>query len=121
MSYLTRNQTQALASYGKGLDIYKKGNTYVVELNMPGFLKEEISIDYKEGVLSIVATHSKNDEFTDREYFYRNRRTLNINRSFRFSDIDENAIEADYTNGVLRLVLPVLVPIEKQPRKIEIK
>lgn len=121
MSYLTKNQTQALASYGKGLDIYKKDNTYVVELNMPGFSKEEISIDYKEGVLSIVATHTKNEEVTQREYFYRNRLTTNISRSFRFNDIDENAIEADYTNGVLRLVLPVLVPIEKQPRRIEIK
>lgn len=105
---------------GKGIDIYKEDNQYVVLLDMPGFTKEDISVDFKEDILMIHA--EKSEVQTDsREYYFKNRSHKTIDRKIRFSDVNQEQIEGNYENGVLKLVLPIEVPVEVQPRKIEIK
>ncbi len=68
------------------------------ERRTPGFDVEEIDLTWDEGVLHVAAAH----EDEDREH----RRTYH--RRFRFpKDIDEDAIEASYTNGILEVRLPI--------------
>lgn len=96
-------------SYGTDLDIYKEGNDYVVEYEIPGFNKEDIQIEYKGDILSIRASHQVDEEESDedRNYFYRSRSYQNIHRQIRFADVDETAITASYRNGVLQVILPM--------------
>ncbi len=93
-------------TYGTDLDIYKEGNNYFVDLEIPGFNKEDIEISYKGDILSIKAEHKHEEESEEKDYFYRSRSYQNVHRQIRFSDVDENKIEAKYQNGVLKLVLP---------------
>lgn len=96
-------------SYGTDLDIYKEGNDYVVEYEIPGFDKEDIHIEYKGDILSIRASHQKDEEEKDEErnYFYRSRSYQNVHRQIRFADVDASAISATYRNGVLKVILPM--------------
>lgn len=95
-------------SYGTDLDIYKEGNDYVVEYDIPGFDKDDIHIEYKGDILSIRASHKEENEDTDsdRNYYYRSRSYQNVHRQIRFPDVDQNQISAQYRNGVLKVVLP---------------
>lgn len=106
---------------GSGLDIYKENNKYFVEMEIPGFSKDEIKIDFKEDVLEISATKENQEEKSEKEYYFKQRQQQSFKQKIRFSDVKQDEIEAEYSNGVLKLVLPIEIPVEAQPRQIKIK
>lgn len=106
---------------GSHLDVYKEDDKYVVNLEMPGFAKEDITLDFKDDILSIEATHTEETEDDKKDYVYRSRRMNNVSRRIRFNEIDVENIDASYTDGVLTVKLPKLVQDEPQPKRIELK
>ena len=97
-----------------------KAYRFAVEL--PGFQKEDISLELKEGILTIKAEHKENQDQKDDKgnYIRRERRYGSFSRTFDVSGIDENAITAVYNNGILELTLPKLAPVVPQSRQIAI-
>lgn len=103
-------------------DIRDTGDSYLLEAELPGFKKEDISLDLKDGILTISATHNESGEVKDESgYIRRERRYGSFQRSFDVTGIDENAITASYDNGVLALTLPKEKPVEPETRKIVIQ
>lgn len=103
-------------------DIQDKGDHYLLEAELPGFQKEDISLELKEGILTIKAEHKENQDQKDDKgnYIRRERRYGSFSRTFDVSGIDENAITAVYNNGILELTLPKLAPVVPQSRQIAI-
>ncbi len=87
-------------------DIVDKGDRYILEAEMPGFGKDDINIYIDDNKLTIEAKHSENKEENNANYIRRERRYGSFTRSFDVSDVDTEAISADYNNGVLTLELP---------------
>jgi len=104
-------------------DIREDGNRYLLEAELPGFTKEDISLEVKDGILTITAQHNEEqDEKDDKgNYIRRERRFGSFSRSFDISGIDENAITASYSNGILELGLPKVAPVVPESRKIAIE
>ena len=104
-------------------DIRDEDGKYILECEMPGFNKEDIKIDVNGSVLTLCAEHkSENDEKNKNgEYIRRERSYGSYCRSFDISNIDESAIEAEYTNGVLKVTLPKKAEQQPETKKIEIK
>ena len=104
-------------------DIRDEGGQYILECEMPGFNKEDIKIDVNGSVLTLCAEHkSENDEKNKNgEYIRRERSYGSYCRSFDISNIDESAIEAEYTNGVLKVTLPKKTEQQPETKRIEIK
>ncbi len=104
-------------------DIKDAGDKYVLEAEIPGFSKEDINLDLKDGVLTISAQHSENKEEKDEAagYLRRERRYGSFTRSFDVSGIDEEGITAAYNNGVLELKLPKAQPSLPESRRIAIE
>ena len=71
---------------------------YLFDVEMPGFAGDEIEVTVHDSVLSIQADHKAegDDSFASRS----------VSRSFTLDGIDEEAISAQYTNGILRVTLP---------------
>ena len=102
-------------------DIFESDKEYRVNVDLPGFEKEDISVDYKDGYLSITVK-SKEAKAAEGFKSVRHERFYGEStRQFYFGDLDEKAIHATYENGVLALVLPKLLPVEEKPYKIEIQ
>ena len=103
-------------------DIRDAGDKFVLEAELPGFQKEDISLELKEGILTIKAEHKENQDQKDDKgnYIRRERRYGSFSRTFDVSGIDENAITAVYNNGILELTLPKLAPVVPQSRQIAI-
>ena len=103
-------------------DIRDTGDGYLLEAELPGFNKEDISLDLKDGILTITATHSESSEKkgADGSYIRRERRYGSFQRSFDVTGIDEAGITAAYENGVLALTLPKACPAEQESHRIEI-
>ncbi len=89
-------------------DIRDDGDKFVLEAELPGFEKEDINIDLKDGTLTIAAEHTAENDKKDNDgnYIRRERSYGSFSRSFDVTNIDENAIAATFKNGVLELTLP---------------
>ena len=94
----------------------------LVEAELPGFDKGDIKLDVKDGILTITAEHSENQEQKDAKgaYIRRERRYGSFSRSFDITGIDEGSITAAYNNGILELNLPKAVPVVPESRRIAI-
>ena len=104
-------------------DIKDAGDKFVLEAELPGFNKEDIKLDVKDGILTITAEHKDQQEEKDDKgnYVRRERRYGSFTRSFDVSGIDEGAITAAYNNGILELNLPKAVPAVPEARRIAIE
>ncbi|WP_137285051.1 Hsp20/alpha crystallin family protein [Halorussus salinisoli] len=80
-------------------ELYEEDGEFVLNGEMPGFDPEDISVTWDDGVMNIAA--ERDDETRGRRQTY--------HRRFRFpKDIDDAAITAEYTNGVVEVRLPAL-------------
>lgn len=102
-------------------DIIDKGNAYVIEADVPGFKKEDISIDIDGQYLTIKAEKKEEKEKKEDNYICRERRCGSYTRSFDISNVKADEIAAEFDNGVLKLTLPKLEEEAPKTRRIEIK
>ncbi len=100
-------------------DIYEIENTYFIEMDIPGFKKEDIKIECNNGNLVISAEKTQKEDM-DKKYIRRERIYGKYSRSFYLGEVDEDNITAEFVDGILKLSIPK--QIEKETRKfIEIK
>ena len=104
-------------------DIKDEGDKYVMESELPGFEKENIKLDINGEFLVISAEHTAESEEKDdkTKYIRRERRFGSYKRSFDISDVDAEAISAEYKNGILTIELPKKKPAEPVAKRLEIK
>lgn len=102
-------------------DIYEKNNIYFIEVDIPGFTKEDIKLECNNGNLTIIAEKSsEKDDVEDKKYIRRERVYGKYSRNFYLGEIDEANITAEFTNGILKVSIPKQE--EKETKKlIEIK
>ena len=102
-------------------DIRDEGDHYLLEAELPGFQKEDIDLDVKDGFLTISASRQESGETKQGGYLCRERRSGSFSRSFNLDGIQEDGITASYNNGVLELTLPKRQEALPQSRKIAIQ
>ena len=112
------NGTTSMAAFRT--DIRDEGNQFVLEAELPGFKKEDIHLELKDGILTISATRSADSQEKKGGYIHRERKYGAFSRSFDVSGIDESAISAAYNDGVLTLTLPKEAPVVPEAKRIEI-
>lgn len=103
-------------------DVYEKGGNYHIEMDIPGFDKNDISIEVKNDYLTITAEKNNevSEEDKDKRYIRQERSYGKYQRSFYVGDIDTNEVEAEFKNGMLKVVIPKKEKIENK-KMIEIK
>lgn len=103
-------------------DITEKDGKYILEADLPGFKKEDISVDIDKDCLNITAEHkSEEKEENADSYIRRERYYGSYTRSFNVKGIDTEAITAAYNDGVLTLTMPKKEPEIPAARRLEIK
>lgn len=102
-------------------DIYEQDNKYFIEMDIPGFTKDEIKIECNNGNLVISAEKSENkEESEDKKYIRRERVYGKYSRSFYLGEVDEENIKAEFIGGTLKLELPKQMERD-QKKYIEIR
>lgn len=83
-------------------DIYENDGVYTIDVDLPGFNKENIELEYNNGYLNITAT--KEERIDDSSNYIRKERIYGTyKRSYYVGDIQEDSIKASYENGVLKI------------------
>lgn len=104
-------------------DIRKTDEGFVLEADLPGFDKKDISVGIEGDVLTIKAHRSSESEDKDKkDSFVRIERSYgSYERSFDVSGIDTENMGAKYENGVLTLVMPTKEPVTPPSRQLTIE
>ena len=79
-----------------------------MHVDLPGYKKEDISIDYNQDILTIQAKREedKEEKEEDNTYIRRERSYGSVSRQFYLSHVKEDDIHASYKEGVLQITLP---------------
>ena len=100
------------------MDAYRRGDNVWVHLDLPGVAADSIDISVERNVLTVAAERSYQREEGDRVYFDERHQGA-FRRQVSLGDgLAADAIEADYTDGVLTLRIPVAA--QAKPRKINV-
>ena len=99
-------------------DIREDENSYLLEVDLPGYSKDDIKIDITDGYLTINAKVEKEDNDENKNYVRRERFTGEVSRSFYVGeDIKEEEVKASFKNGILTLEVPKLSLEDKKKDK----
>ena len=90
-------------------DVKDAGDHYELTMDLPGFSKDNVKLQLKDGVLNFEATTNKSNDEKDKDgkYLRRERFQGTCSRSFYVGkDVSEDDIKAKFDNGVLTVCVP---------------
>ena len=96
-------------------DVRETENTYELDIDLPGFKKDEISIDLKDGYLSISAAKGLDRDQEDKKgkYIRQERYAGACSRSFFVGEgVEPKDVSAKFEDGILKISLPKQVKKE---------
>ena len=101
------------------LDVVRHENDVTLRLDVPGIDRDAIDVTVDRGILSV--TVRRLQERTENDKFFVRERTMGtFTRRLRLPEnLNADAVEASYDNGVLEVRIPVLE--QAKPRKIEVQ
>jgi HSP20 family protein len=101
-------------------DIKETNQEYILEVEIPGFSKENINVECQDGLLTISAVNMQDTDDNTANYVRQERQFGKISRSYRIDGIDEDQILAEYRDGILRLTLPKSNETNEKRKRIAI-
>ena len=106
-------------------DIRETKDKYIIDIDLPGFSKENINLSLNKGYLEISAkVDEENNSKEDEKYVRKERFYGECSRSFYVGeDITEEDIQAEFKNGILKIEVPKFDETKKseETKQIEIK
>jgi HSP20 family protein len=110
----------AQGSWAPAVDISERKDAYVVTAEVPGVKPEELEVTLEDGLLTIQGERRIEEESSDRQYHRVERRYGAFRRSITLpSQVNADAIEASYSDGVLQVVVPKAE--SAKPKKINVQ
>ena len=97
-------------------DVREVENGYEIDMNLPGFKKDEVEIQLQDGCLTVSAAKGldKDEEDKKGRYIRQERYAGSLSRSFYVGeDVEPQDVKAKYESGVLTVLIP-----KKEPKKI---
>ncbi|MBP2026792.1 HSP20 family protein [Acetoanaerobium pronyense] len=88
------------------MDIKEKETEYLVEAELPGVKKEQISIDYNDDRLIISVKQQDEINEEKENYIHRERRLSSMQRLVYLKNMDVEKIKAKLEEGVLKITVP---------------
>ena len=113
--------------HGKNLmktDVKEHQDSYQLSIDLPGFKKDEVNVELKDGYLTVSASKGldKDEEDKQGRFIRRERYAGACSRSFYVGDVRPEDVACKYEDGVLKLTLPKEAPKALEaPSKIAIE
>ena len=94
------------AKYDMKSDIREVENGYEIDVEVPGFNKDEVVVDYDDGYLTVSAKHFENKDDKKHKYIHQERTYSTLERSYYVGNIDKSKVNAKLNNGLLTISVP---------------
>ncbi len=112
--FFTDNESRVMKT-----DIKEKEDRYLIDVELPGYEKENIKIEVEDGYLTVHAEIDSNNEEKEESKFVRKERYVgSCSRSFYVgTEIQSEDIKASFKNGILKIEIPKKEEEKKLPEK----
>jgi HSP20 family protein len=101
------------------VDVWENDDELVYAFDLPGIPEDKISVELDEGALTVSAERERTDEVSDERFYRFERRFGAFSRTIGLPQgTTEDAINADYANGVLEV--HVRKPEQPKPKRIQV-
>ena len=89
-------------------DVRETDGSYELDVDLPGFKKDEIAVELQDGYLSIRAAKGLDKDEKDKKgkYIRQERYAGACSRSFYVGDVETKDVSARYEDGILKISLP---------------
>ncbi|MET1249901.1 Hsp20/alpha crystallin family protein [Sporolactobacillus sp. STCC-11] len=116
-NFFQNGNLQALAA-----DVQEREKAYDVKLDLPGFDKDSIHLDYDHGVLSVDATRGQetSEKAENGSFIRKERASGSYTRRFMIDGVKEDEIKATFKDGVLEVTLPKKEKMNRDRKEITI-
>ena len=110
------NRNPLYGKHGRNLmktDVRENGDNYELAIDLPGFVKDEIQVDLKDGTLTVSASKGldKDEQDKDGRYIRRERYYGSSSRSFYVGDgVTTDDMKAKFEDGILKISVPKAAP-----------
>ncbi|WP_367924172.1 Hsp20/alpha crystallin family protein [uncultured Ruthenibacterium sp.] len=110
--FFTSSRNALYGKHSKNLmktDVRETDGSYELDIDLPGFKKDEISAEIRDGYLTVSAAKGLDKDQSDKEgrYIRRERYAGQCSRSFYVGEgVTEQDINAKFEDGILRLSIP---------------
>jgi HSP20 family protein len=119
-----RNMGRKIADFfAPDADAAATKDAYIINVELPGVAADDVHVSVQDHVLTVKGEKASQHEEEGKSYFFSERRYGAFQRSFRLPpDVSEDAISADFKDGILTLQVPKQGPEKKkQEKKIKVR
>ena len=95
---------------------------YEINVELPGVKTEDVDVSVEDNSLTVRGEKRYESEETGRTYFFSEREYGAFQRTFRLPpDADGEKIDAEFSDGILRLKVAKRTPLKSEGRRIEVR
>jgi HSP20 family protein len=104
------------------VDVYEDGQNLVAEMNLPGLKGEDIDVEVEHNHLRISGKREEVQEKKEKNHYAKEIRRGSFERVIALPDrVAGDSVEAEYANGVLKVIMPKLSEKEESKIKVRVK
>ena len=119
MNGLLEGNGRETQTWVPALDVWETENDIVYAFDLPGIPEDKISVEFEDGSLTVSAARERTQKESDERFYRFERRFGSFSRTIGLPQgVEENAINADYKDGVLEV--HVKKPEQQKPRRIQV-
>jgi HSP20 family protein len=112
-------ETTTTRTWVPAVDVWETEDSLVYAFDLPGIPEDKISVEFDDGALIVSGERERTKESSEQNYYRFERRFGSFSRTVGLPQgVGEDAISAEYKNGVLEV--SVQKPEQPKPRRIEI-
>lgn len=107
------------ADWRPAVDIFETGSAIVLKIELPGVIKEDVSVEVKDNILTIKGERKTEKDVGEGDYYRRERAYGSFRRAFNLHyDVNPEKIRARFSDGVLSIDVPK--PEEEKPKQVTV-
>lgn len=96
-----------IKGWNPSIDLYETADAFILEADLPGVKREDVHVAVEGHSLILQGTRTFNETYSDGGFHYQERGGGNFFRQIELREsVDKERIQAEFENGVLRVILP---------------
>lgn len=104
------------------VNIHENENDFQIDVSVPGFKKEELTINLENGILNVSAEHESKSVDETKNYSRKEFSKKSFSRSFKIPETLSDDVDAKLEDGILSLTIKKKeLPPKAEPKRIDIK
>ena len=96
-----------VCAWQPAVDIYETGESLIIQAELPGVNKEDVSVELKDNILTLKGERKVEKKIEEQRYFRKERCFGTFNRSFNLREsVQPEKIKAKFKEGILEIEIP---------------